>query len=867
MLVDGDGSRFVHLALSPLVGVAATVEAEAIAHANNLPTVAHLLGPFGTRVEGKVNILDSQGHAANHEGFSLRFAPLHQLAGPPLAAIKSALIDSVSNSHHPIPLNDAPWYHTYRNYVCKYNGASEHETFNHPVACIVVASTSAPDPIAQLSALAPSSPEKLPAIFGNGYMDTQIAHKYYVLLHDIANENNSVNPDILFTQMKKQFGLSCRLIRVNSKRPNDPEYHESKVWDSFMTEWTPLLDEKIDDLNTSLKTSPSNAGVSRKSLGALTYSEIELNSTVLSVTIENSKSNQDVSTEIAKEKIIYGNLMSENDVKSLEIFVREFVVQSLLPSMERSVQHWNEQVASSRRGFTGRLFTAGRRFLGTAVSQTGQNKSGTTSPGSISPESTIPFPHTSVELILRKLADYSFMLRDYKFAYSQYDSVKKDFSGNERAIKHFAGIQEMLALCVLMTRNDGSSGGGGLRGNVESLLESAIANYLDSGMSIYATRATMLVYECLKSKDGWKEAGGLLLRMVGEREHALRCYLSAQKVYEASGWALIEDHNNFTTGRLQFHLGDPITSYKTFIKLLEESNLGQSTERQAEHLKEFLHVYKSIQKVENLPQTPLPVLLHQTVSVSLVQKLQAGQTSVNDAVWDKMENDLVENGFNKNGKPVKLMKAVRDGGNTICAVGEPVFVSFEVKNPLQIPLLFNDISLFARFDPSQAKPSLGDDHKSSRELKHCYEFFDLENIPKLTLEANETRRIQLTVFPKFEGEIAIDGINLTLSDTIPIFITFAKRGRRLNDTQKQRCSEQPVYAVDNTLKLSVTSPMPVLDIVFHAFPSVLLNGQVERAILEITNKGHRGLKDLKVKLSHPQFFEFGRVEQTDLPIY
>jgi uncharacterized membrane protein len=78
---------------------------------------------------------------------------------------------------------------------------------------------------------------------------------------------------------------------------------------------------------------------------------------------------------------------------------------------------------------------------------------------------------------------------------------------------------------------------------------------------------------------------------------------------------------------------------------------------------------------------------------------------------------------------------------------------------------------------------------------------------------------------------------------------------------------EPTYAVDNTLKLTVTPPMPVLDIQFHSFPETLLSGQVERAVLEINNKGNCGLRNLKVKLSHPSFMCLGGPELIDMPSY
>lgn len=39
-----------------------------------------------------------------------------------------------------------------------------------------------------------------------------------------------------------------------------------------------------------------------------------------------------------------GTGMGNKDVLAIRIFLREFVVQSLVPYMERNVQQWNEQV-------------------------------------------------------------------------------------------------------------------------------------------------------------------------------------------------------------------------------------------------------------------------------------------------------------------------------------------------------------------------------------------------------------------------------------------------------------------------------------------------------------------------------------------
>ena len=58
------------------------------------------------------------------------------------------------------------------------------------------------------------------------------------------------------------------------------------------------------------------------------------------------------------------------------------------------------------------------------------------------------FSSDSPEFLMRKLADYAFMLKDYKFAASTYETVKKDFQGSPKYSKYLAGVQ------VLFKTND-----------------------------------------------------------------------------------------------------------------------------------------------------------------------------------------------------------------------------------------------------------------------------------------------------------------------------------------------------------------------------------------------------------------------------
>lgn len=93
---------------------------------------------------------------------------------------------------------------------------------------------------------------------------------------------------------------------------------------------------------------------------------------------------------------------------------------------------------------------------------------------------------------MRKLADYAFMLRDFKLASSTYDLLRSDFE-HDKAWKHYAGANEMVLLSTLLnpasrTRHD----------SIERWLEAACHSYIHRCQSpYYALRTLLLGAECL----------------------------------------------------------------------------------------------------------------------------------------------------------------------------------------------------------------------------------------------------------------------------------------------------------------------------------------------------------------------------------
>ena len=159
-----------------------------------------------------------------------------------------------------------------------------------------------------------------------------------------------------------------------------------------------------------------------------------------------------------------GHELSEDDLKAARLFLREFVVQSLVPWLERAVVVGNEQVGkvkrghilsngeltscavvpqfvASRKSIGGRLFSAGRRYFGgsgksSPVSSTGQ-------PLGYNPLKGY-YPHQTQHAQTRRLADLAFMLGDYKLAADVYDHASRDYR-DDKAWRYFSSASVSTA--------------------------------------------------------------------------------------------------------------------------------------------------------------------------------------------------------------------------------------------------------------------------------------------------------------------------------------------------------------------------------------------------------------------------------------
>ncbi len=492
---SNDPRALIRQAFAPHIVVASSQDTEDLAAEKGFPQgLWQLLRPFGDRVTGKVVVRDSVGASRVCEDFAVRFTKLgdgqnpkiestdtsapsaiqyqdvsgngdSSWSGGDISAIEAVVgrhldyAERVSNHEVQDYLNTkqrllpdgdeaSPFYMLYLRRLLSGMPLVASETFSHPVACVIAISSRNPNPIEELRRLyqeATRGPKRLPSYVNGEYL------RYYVLVHD--EERDDIGKSMsLFEQMKRHFGLHCHLLRLRSSRcvPTDDDsiILPGSEWMSASEEMREIeLREEQDDID---ETSPC---------------------------------------------------IFESDATAINTFIREMVTQSVVPSMERSISAWNDQVLSKRRGISGRFMSISKKWSVFGSSSKASPFGGAGAGGSNNYDSASGFYQSDTpEATMRKLGDYAFMLRDYKLAQTVYDMLKSDFN-HDKAWEYHAAANEMGALTTLVATQAMASRT--RAETVDQALEMATYSYLTRCSKPYgAVRCLALSMELLKIRGG-----------------------------------------------------------------------------------------------------------------------------------------------------------------------------------------------------------------------------------------------------------------------------------------------------------------------------------------------------------------------------
>ncbi|KAL9120782.1 MAG: hypothetical protein Q9187_002657 [Circinaria calcarea] len=488
----------------PTVAVYASADTEELIRLKGVyGGLCGLLKPFGERIQGKVVIRDSVGASRSWENFGIHFVEFgpksralvldRQLgekgdeseffsSQPLSASIRPIHLDSQSQ-HNSTPIDEIvrrhlfidgqtsqgkdskldlnarlgsdtrapvpPYYAHYLRKLLANRPMVAHETLSHPVACIIAISSQSSSPIETLRELygdTRQGEKRVPAWAGNEYL------RYYILVHD-EEQDDIAKSTALFEQMKKHFGLHCHLLRLKSSECG-PDRHDGI--ELPLSSWPSAEDE---------------------------FREVR-------------QKDGDFGLDDLQPHIF------ESDAAAIRTFIREMATQSVVPFMEGRVTAWNDQVASRRRGISGRFMSLSKRWTGFGTSR-GIKSSSANSVGSsgCNYDSAQGFyAPDSPEATMHRLADYAFMLRDWKLASSIYEILRTDF-GDDKVWRYHAAASEMAAISLLF-----SAPITGLRSTIEAvdqMLDAASYSYITRCANPpAAVRCLVLAVELLRSRGG-----------------------------------------------------------------------------------------------------------------------------------------------------------------------------------------------------------------------------------------------------------------------------------------------------------------------------------------------------------------------------
>ncbi|XP_071342862.1 trafficking protein particle complex subunit 8 isoform X2 [Trachinotus anak] len=847
-----------------------------------------------------------------------------------------------------------PWFEAYRENFLQTMPASDHEFLNHYLACLLVVSSTEAVPVEQFLKL---SQEQHRIQHSGEYTNPKWfipnTLKYYVLLHDMS-EGDEQRADVVYEDMKQRYGpQGCYLLKMNSRTSSAAEDEQiPDPWSQYLQRNNLQNQDTLDDVAVNSATVENSVSAAEVDCPHSTEKDAvsnSLESHPLQLDAESGEGSlhmlSAVNTDLKKgardpESTAggagsHGACLTLNDHDHIRQFIQEFTFRGLLPHIEKNIRQLNDQLVS-RKGLSRSLFTATKKWFGGGK---GPEKS-------ISePKSTcgLLYPPEAPELQIRKMADLCFLVQHYELAYSCYHTAKKDFL-SDQAMLYAAGALEMAAVSAFLQA-------GAARPYPAHYMDTAIQTYRDVCKNmVLAERCALLSAEILKSQGKYSEAATLLIKMTsedsdlrsallleqaahcfinmrnpmvrkfafhmilaghrfskaGQRRHALRCYCQAMQVYKERGWALAEDHINFTIGRQSFTLRQSENAVVAFRQILTNDS-RQTATQQGAFLREYLYVYKSVMGGNDvsLPQLPLPCIHSSATRVYFGherrlaegEKQAATHVSLDQeydqdlaTMWCHLEEQLVA-AANRGIVPVNfqptqccLNSQTDNLRHPLAVVEEPIIVEVTFRNPLKVSLALSNLSLLWRFTADAVSPSkektteelsgetITNEETLAREMTQKDDVVTTETILDFHMGPEETKMARLRLLPHRTGQLNIVGVVYNLAEassgeTVPstdgqqvMMVVRGKqdlkiRGPRLNQTKEDKMLVR--HGPDRRLDPIITPSMPLMEVFFLQFPTALLCGEIRKAYVEFCNVSSVALCGLRVASTHPDFFTFG----------
>ncbi|KAK6463975.1 ER-golgi trafficking TRAPP I complex 85 kDa subunit-domain-containing protein [Scheffersomyces coipomensis] len=481
--------HLLHHTYSPLISIQSSLNADVLFQTilnNNDISTLQIFKPYGNNAKYSIpnqsfKITSTQLITKNYPSFPIRFEPsLPELLSAYNTTSVSASNSSNVNSSSPIPPS------------------------------ITSTSTSATSPHQQLNQL--FSISSLEVLLKHLSLTSHDKELYLTFLNKIITSNKIVpfetfnHPisQIFVIDFEKDTVENLRKMIVDFRNFNFPKFYQI---DDLLIHTFILFDSNKfsnNDLFNFQNQIKSMLNIN-SSIIPITESTTSDDIMVKLSIIENSTIEEDLQRIALQEQSTTNSNPPSNFIqipKSIDSVLRhrfyDFINKYLIPHMQSKIRIWDDQRLQPKKSITGRLFSASRKLFNNNSDSNLSSSTSSTSSGVIN--SAVPFNSiehyyhkSSSEQIIRKLADWSLILKDFKYAYSTYDLIKKDYT-NDKAWVYVASIQEMCIVSLLLAQTQEGTVNSIDKSTLRRIRYDIIEPYIDNLSYTFKSRLNIKTY-------------------------------------------------------------------------------------------------------------------------------------------------------------------------------------------------------------------------------------------------------------------------------------------------------------------------------------------------------------------------------------
>lgn len=832
--------------ITPVIMVMNTPRVEEVCLKNNLSFI-QMLSPFSSFNNIDVPVRTASDQPYRIKKFSSRLFYGSEIRQPNLEASKERLKQVITQASDkdlselcsdPPQINDVvnrfesaiipSWFQLFNKELIRNISFSEHEAFDHPVACLLVVSSSDDHPINKFVDLFNTS--KLPSLLNDGAMDPKIL-KHYLLLHDNQDGSTEKASKIL-TEMRSTFGSNdCQLLCINSSHDGFVE-RQDDPWCLYKSDASIgkrlgcfLSNEDLIEIRELMQ------NLSSKYIIPYMEQKIRALNQQVSATRKGFRNQiKNLWWRKGKEDTVdspSGPTYTYNSIESQIRVLGDYAF--MLRDYELALSNYRLISTDYKLDKAWKRYAGVQEMMGLAYFLLDQS---------------------------RKEAEYCM-----ENAFNTY--LKMGPSGHLNATRCGLWSAEML--------------------KAREQYREAAAVYFRICNEEPLHSAVMLEqasYCYLLSKPPLIRKYGFHLVLSGDRykrmdqiNHAIRTYRNAIAVFKGTEWSYIKDHVHFHIGQWYASLGLYDVAVTQMLEILDCNH--QSKVTQELFLKDFLKIIQKAGKTVKVSKLPLPKINISSLKVIFEDhRTYASPTAANvrESLWRSLEEDMVPSLSSGRTNWLELQSKIMSKKykeSNICVAGEPVKVDIVFKNPLQIPISVSSVSLICDLHSKSDETESDTNDKiagfqNNTEVKWSSDWdtgsdnasFTLSEV-HLSLVGNEEKVVQLTVTPKIEGILQVVGIRWKLSDSVMGFHNFINE---LGQKNIAKGRQKAKYSLADNLKFIVIKSLPKLEGSILSLPKVAYAGDVQRLVLELKNQSEFSVKNLKMKISQTRFLKIGNQE-------